>query len=78
MIIDERIQIKMSVNLFGNRKSKTNISFGLICMKWSNMKKIKYLVAIIIFIILVLIGNWPGTAAKDEWDNLMKWVKGKK
>ena len=43
------------------------------------MKKwIRYLVAIIIFIILVLIGNWSGTGAKDEWDNLMKWVKGEK
>ena len=39
--------------------------------------KVKYLVAIIIFLILVVIGNWPGSGINDEWDNLMDWAKGR-
>lgn len=27
------------------------------------------------FVFLVLIGNWPGSGIKDEWDNLIKWSK---
>lgn len=41
-------------------------------------RAIKYIVAIIIFIVLVIIGNWPGSGIKDEWDDLMKWALGEK
>lgn len=38
----------------------------------------KYIVAIIVFTVMVIIGNWPGSGIKDEWDNLMEWAIGEK
>lgn len=38
-------------------------------------KPCKYVVAIIVLVILAVIGNWPGSGTKDEWDNLKKWAK---
>lgn len=39
----------------------------------------KMILAVIAFIFLVLIGNWPGgTGIKDPWDELMSWSKNKK
>ncbi len=42
------------------------------------MKKIKKVVALIIYTILVAIGNWPGSGSKDPWDELMDWAKREK
>ncbi len=39
-------------------------------------KKFKFLVAVIVFVVLVIVGNWPGaTGTKDRWDDLVRWAK---
>ncbi len=39
-------------------------------------KKYRFLLAFLVYALLLLIGNWVGgTGIKDEWDNLMDWVK---
>lgn len=37
-------------------------------------KKIRKIMAILLYMLLILIEDWPGVNGKDEWDNLMKWA----